>query len=45
MFVGDKSANLDTVLDLRTGIQTTAVAEVLDGKIDPFIKATLLLKN
>ena len=39
------SANLDTVLDLRTGIQTTAVAEVLDGKIDPFIKAGVLLKN
>ncbi len=39
------SANQDKVLDLRTGIQTTAVAEVLDGKIDPFIKAGLLLKN
>jgi peptide chain release factor 2 len=39
------SANQDKVLDFRTGIETTAVAEVLDGKIDPFIKAGLLLKN
>lgn len=39
------SANQDKVLDVRTGIETTAVAEVLDGKIDPFIKAGLLLKN
>lgn len=33
------------VLDLRTGIETTAVAEVLDGKLDSFIKAGALLKN
>lgn len=33
------------VLDLRTGIETTAVAEVLDGKLDPFLKAGALLKN
>ena len=39
------SANQDKVLDIRTGIETTAVAEVLDGKLDPFIKAGLLLKN
>jgi peptide chain release factor 2 len=39
------SANQDKVLDLRTGIETTAVAEVLDGKIDSFLKAGLLLKN
>ena len=39
------SANQDKVLDIRTGIETTAIAEVLDGKIDPFIKAGLLLKN
>ena len=39
------SANLGKVLDLRTGIQTTAVAEVFDGKIDSFIKAGVLLKN
>ncbi|MEG3860497.1 PCRF domain-containing protein [Microcoleus sp. herbarium12] len=39
------SANQDKVLDIRTGIETTAVAEVLDGKIDQFIKAGLLLKN
>ena len=39
------SANLGKVLDLRTGIQTTAVAEVLEGKIDSFIKAGVLLKN
>jgi len=39
------SANQGKVLDLRTGIQTTAVAEVLDGKIDSFIKAGVLLKN
>ena len=39
------SANHGKVLDLRTGIQTTAVAEVLDGKLDSFIKAGVLLKN
>ena len=39
------SANQGTVFDFRTIIQTTAVAEVLDGKIDPFIKAGLLMKN
>ncbi len=39
------SANPDTVLDFRTGIQTTAVAEVLDGKIDSCLKAGVLLKN
>ncbi|WP_445247973.1 PCRF domain-containing protein [Microcoleus sp. OTE_8_concoct_300] len=39
------SANQGKVLDLGTGIQTTAVAEVLDGKIDSFIKAGVLLKN
>ena len=39
------SANHGKVLDLRTGIQTTAVAEVLEGKIDSFIKAGVLLKN
>ena len=39
------SANQGTVFDFRTRIETTAVAEVLDGKIDPFIKAGLLLKN
>jgi peptide chain release factor 2 len=39
------SANQGKVLDLRTGIETTAVAEVLDGKIDSFIKAGVLLKN
>ncbi|MEG4247727.1 PCRF domain-containing protein [Microcoleus sp. Pol10D4] len=43
-FVSD-SANQGKVLDLRTGIQTTAVAEVLDGKLDSFIKAGVLLKN
>ena len=39
------SANQGKVLDLRTGIETTAVAEVLDGKIDSFIQAGVLLKN
>jgi peptide chain release factor 2 len=39
------SANQGKVLDVRTGIQTTAVADVLDGKIDSFIKAGVLLKN
>jgi peptide chain release factor 2 len=39
------SANQDKVLDLRTGIETTAVAEVLDGKLDPFLKASVLLKH
>jgi peptide chain release factor 2 len=39
------SANPGKVLDLRTGIQTTAVAEVLEGKIDSFIKAGVRLKN
>lgn len=39
------SANQGTVFDFRTQIETTAVAEVLDGKIDPFIKAGLLMKN
>lgn len=39
------SANQGKVLDLRTGIQTTAVAEVIEGKIDSFIKAGVLLKN
>ena len=39
------STNQGKVLDLRTGIQTTAVAEVLDGKLDSFIKAGVLLKN
>jgi len=43
-FDGD-SPNLGKVLDLRTGIETTAVAEVFDGKIDSFIKAGVLLKN
>ena len=43
-FASDR-ANQGKVLDLRTGIQTTAVAEVLDGKIDSFIKAGVLLKN
>jgi peptide chain release factor 2 len=37
------SANQDKVLDLRTGIQTTAIAEVLDGKLDSFLKAAALL--
>lgn len=39
------SPNQGKVLDLRTGIQTTAVTEVLDGKLDSFIKAGVLLKN
>jgi peptide chain release factor 2 len=39
------SANQGKVLALRTGIQTTGVAEVLEGKIDSFIKAGVLLKN
>jgi len=39
------SANQGKVLDLRTGIETTAVAEVLEGKIESFIKAGVLLKN
>jgi len=39
------SANQGKVLDLRTGIQTTAVAEVLEGQLDSFIKAGVLLKN
>jgi len=39
------SANQGKVLDLRTGIQTTAVAEVLEGKLESFIKAGVLLKN
>jgi peptide chain release factor 2 len=39
------SANQGKVLDLRTGIETTAVADVLDGKLDSFIKAGVLLKN
>ncbi|WP_366665102.1 peptide chain release factor-like protein [Microcoleus sp. bin48.metabat.b7b8b9.023] len=39
------SENQDKVLDIRTGIETTAIAEVLDGKIDSFLKAGLLLKN
>jgi peptide chain release factor 2 len=39
------SANQDKVLDFRTGIETTAVAEVLDGKLDPFLKAGVLLKH
>jgi peptide chain release factor 2 len=39
------SANQDKVLDFRTGIQTTAVAEVLDGKLDSFLKAGVLLKH
>ena len=39
------SANQGKVLDLRTGIQTTAVAEVLEGKLDSFIKAGVLLKH
>ena len=39
------SANQGTVFDFRTRIETIAVAEVLDGKIDPFIKAGLLMKN
>jgi peptide chain release factor 2 len=37
------SANQDKVLDIRTGIETTAVAEVLDGKLDSFLKAAALL--
>ena len=39
------STNQDKVLDLRTGIETTAIAEVLDGKLDPFLKAAVLLQN
>jgi len=39
------SANQGKVWDLRTGIQTTAVADVLDGKLDSFIKAGVLLKH
>ena len=39
------SANQGKVLDLRTGIETTDIAEVLDGKLDSFIKAGVLLKN
>lgn len=39
------SPNHGRVLDLRTGIETTAVAEVLDGKLDSFIKAGVLLQN
>ncbi len=39
------STNQDKVLDLRTGIETTAVAEILDGKLDPFLKAAALLQN
>jgi len=39
------SANQGKVLDLRTGIETTAVAEVLDGQLDSFIKAGVLLQN
>lgn len=37
------SANQDKVLDIRTGIETTAIAEVLDGKLDSFLKAAALL--
>ena len=39
------SANQDKVLDMRTGIEITAVAEVLDGQLDRFLKAAVLLKN
>ena len=39
------SPNQGKVLDLRTGIQTTAIAEVLDGKLDSFIKAGVRLNN
>lgn len=39
------SANQDKVLDFRTGLQTAAVAEVLDGKLDSFLKACVLLKH
>ena len=39
------SANQDKVLDIGTGIETTSVAEVLDGKLDSFLKAAVLLKN
>lgn len=39
------SANQGKVLDLRTGIQTTAVADLLDGKLHPFLKGAVLLKN
>jgi len=33
-----------TVLDLRTGIETTALAKVLDGQLDSFLQAGVLLK-
>jgi peptide chain release factor 2 len=39
------SANQGKILDLRTGIETTAIAQVLDGKIDSFLQAGVLLKN
>ena len=39
------STNQDKVLDLRTGIEITAVAEVLDGQLDRFLKAAVLLQN
>lgn len=39
------SANQGKILDLRTGIETTAIAEVLDDQIDLFLHAGVLLKN
>ncbi|MEG4323081.1 MULTISPECIES: PCRF domain-containing protein [unclassified Microcoleus] len=39
------STNQDKVLDVRTGIEITAVAEVLDGQLDRFLKAAALLQN
>lgn len=43
-FASDSDSQ-DKVRDIRTGIETTAVAEVLDGKIDSFLKACVLLKH
>jgi peptide chain release factor 2 len=39
------SDNRGKVIDFRTSIETTAVGNVLDGKLDPFLKASVLLKN
>lgn len=39
------SDNRGKVIDFRTSIETTAVADVLDGKLDPFLKTSVLLKN
>jgi peptide chain release factor 2 len=33
------------VKDLRTNVETTAVSDVLDGDIDPFIEAYLRQEN